>query len=211
MAGQGASGRIYVDLITGMSNAVITVDQSWIDHGTAHTVLGVRSRVLAAEGEASTSKLFVIRERFDGADIVHIIHGTKGRLDWTRLPPLVGEHWELLLWELILFRYIYPSKQHYIPREVWQLLLTDLQAQLNSSSPTPAFRGSLIDERMFAIDVHEWGLENLLQEQRARRRPTIGKVTAAMPPSGPRRTLESRPSPICISCLRRDTTVSAIR
>ena len=178
----------YVDLITGMSNAVITVDQSWIDRGAAHMILGVRSRVLAAE-ELIASKLFVnFRERFDGADIVHIIHGTKGRLDWTRLRHLVGEHWELLLWELILFRYIYPCKQHYIPREVWHLLLSDLQAQLNSPSPTPTFRGSLIDDRMFAIDVQEWGLENLLQKQRARRRPVIGKVAAAATPGKPRKT-----------------------
>ena len=163
----------YVDLITGMSNAVITVDQSWIDRGSPMTVLGVPTRVLAPE-DLIASKLFVnFRERFDGADIVHVIHGTKGRLDWTRLRHLVGEHWELLLWELILFRYIYPSEQHYIPRQVWHLLLTDLQAQLESPSPTPTFRGSLIDERMFAIDVHEWGLENLLQEQREQHEPKI--------------------------------------
>ena len=71
----------YVDLITGMSNAVITVDQSWIDRGSDAVVLGVPTRVLAAE-ELIASKLFVnFRERFDGADIVHIIYGTRGRLE----------------------------------------------------------------------------------------------------------------------------------
>jgi hypothetical protein len=89
--------------------------------------------------------------------------------------------------QLILFRYIYPSEQHYIPRGVWKLLLGHLQTQLNSPSPTPALRGSLIDERMFAIDVQEWGLENLVQEQRARRRPTISKAAAATTLSGPRK------------------------
>ena len=75
----------YVDLITGMSNAVITVDQSWIDRSSHSVVLGVPTRVLAAE-ELIASKLFVnFRERFDGADVVHIIYGTKGRLDWQRL------------------------------------------------------------------------------------------------------------------------------
>ena len=98
----------YVDLITGMSNAVITVDQSWIDREPESMVLGVRARVLAAE-ELIASKLFVnFRERFDGADIVHIIYGTQGRLDWTRLRQLAGDHWELLLWELVLFHYVYP-------------------------------------------------------------------------------------------------------
>ncbi len=46
----------YVDLITGMSNAIITVDQSWIDRSAESVVLGVRTRVLAAE-ELIASKL----------------------------------------------------------------------------------------------------------------------------------------------------------
>lgn len=156
----------YVDLITGMSNAIITVDQSWIDRGSDAIVLGVPTRVLAAE-ELIASKLFVnFRERFDGADVIHIIYGTRGRLDWGRLRQLVGEHWELLLWELVLFRYVYPAKQNYVPREVWDDLLSRLQKGLDSNVKDAPFRGSLIDEKMFSIDVHEWGMENLLKEQR---------------------------------------------
>jgi hypothetical protein len=168
----------YVDLITGMSNAIITVDQSWIDRGAPAVVLGVPTRVLGAE-ELLASKLFVnFRERFDGADIVHIIYGTRGRLDWERLRQLVGDHWELLLWELLLwelllFRYVYPAKQHYVPREVWDDLLARLRHELDSPSTQPPFRGSLIDEKMFSIDVQEWGMENLLQEQRDQREPKI--------------------------------------
>jgi hypothetical protein len=171
----------FVDLITGMSNAIITVDQSWIERGSDCVVLGVPTRVLAAE-ELLASKLFVnFRERFDGADVVHIIYGTHGRLDWRRLRQLVGEHWELLLWELILFHYVYPSKQHYVPREVWNDLLTRLNHELDSPSGTSPFRGSLIDEKMFAIDVKEWGMDNLLQQQREQREPKIDELPDAPP------------------------------
>jgi hypothetical protein len=163
----------FVDLITGMSNGVITVDFSWIDRGSPSTVLGVPTRVLAAE-ELIASKLFVsFRERFDGADISHIIYGTKGRLDWKRLRQLVGEHWELLLWQLLLFHYVYPARQNYVPREVWTDLLGRLQVQLDSPRTKAAFRGSLLDEKMFAIDFHEWGLDNLLEGERERRQPKI--------------------------------------
>lgn len=167
----------FVDLITGMSNAIITVDQSWIDRGSPAEVLNVPSRVLAAE-ELIASKLFVnFRERFDGADIVHVIHGTKGKLDWKRLREIVGDHWEILLWELILFHYVYPANKDYIPREVWDDLLARFHKELDSpSAPTP-FRGSLIDEKMFAIDVHEWGMENLLEENREQREPKIRETT----------------------------------
>jgi hypothetical protein len=173
----------FVDLITGMSNAIITVDQSWIDRGSDAMVLGVPTRVLAAE-ELIASKLFVnFRERFDGADVVHIIHGTKGKLDWSRIGQLVGEHWELLLWELILFHYVYPAHKDYVPKQVWADLLNRLHHDLESPPNTRPFRGSLIDEKMFAIDVKEWGMEDLLQQQREQREPKISAAEdeAAVP------------------------------
>ncbi len=163
----------FVDLITGMSNAIITVDQSWIDRGSPAEVLGVPTRVLAPE-ELIASKLFVnFRERFDGADVVHIIFGSHGELDWQRLLSLVGEHWEILLWELVLFHYVYPAKSHYVPGEVWNDLLSRLRTDLEHPNGRAAFRGSLLDDKMFAIDVREWGMQNLLQVNRDRREPKI--------------------------------------
>lgn len=162
-------GDFFVDLITGMSNAVITVDRSWIERGSPADVIGVPSRVLAPE-ELIASKLFVTRrERFDGADIVHVIHGTHGRLDWNRVLNIVGEHWMIVLWAMILFQYTYPAHCNYIPRAVWDDLLGRLRGELDSPNPRAHFRGSLIDENMFAIDVHEWGMANLIEYHRGLR------------------------------------------
>ena len=105
----------FVDLITGMSNGAITVDASWIERSPAAMIVGIKSRVLAPE-ELIASKLFVTRrERFDGADIVHVIYALRGKLDWNRILELAGEHWELVLWSLMLFRYIYPAHSDYVP------------------------------------------------------------------------------------------------
>jgi hypothetical protein len=50
------------------------------------------NQVLAAE-ELIASKLFIARwERFDGADIAHVIYGTQGKLDWQRILRMAGEH-----------------------------------------------------------------------------------------------------------------------
>jgi hypothetical protein len=167
----------YVDLITGMSNGIITVDHSWIERGSPFTVLGVPTRVLAAE-ELIASKLFVgFRERFDGADVAHIIYGTMGQIDWDRLVQLAGTHWEMLLWALILFHYVYPCNTSYVPSAVWNDLLARLRRQLHSPPAPPFFRGTLIDDRMFAIDVEEWGLENPLPEYRRKRQPKIVEPT----------------------------------
>lgn len=166
-------GEFYVDLITGMSNAVVVVDQSWIDRGIPSDFFGVPVKVLAAE-ELIASKLFVTRrERFDGADIVHVIYGTRGKLDWQWLMDLLDEHWEMLLWILIFFHYVYPAHGDYVPRAVWDDLLGRLQHSLHSPDRNAVFRGSLIDPNMFAIDVKEWGLENILEDYRARRMPKL--------------------------------------
>jgi hypothetical protein len=155
-------------MITGMSNGVIVVEESWINRAPPTRLCGVESRVLAPE-ELLASKLFVTRrERFDGADIAHIIHGTQGKLDWNRLLELVAEHWELLLWSLVLFRYVYPANSDYVPLSLWQDLLDRFANEIRSPNPNAKFRGTLIDDAIFAIDVEEWGLDNLLAHQRMR-------------------------------------------
>jgi hypothetical protein len=161
--------EFFVDLITGMSNGVIVVEDSWIERARPAVVHGVTTRVLAPE-ELVASKLFVAkRERFDGADIAHVIYGTYKAFDWKRELDLVGENWEILFWSLVLFRYVYPAQTHYVPSEVWQELLEKFQKALATRDPKARFRGSLVDENMFAIDLNEWGLDNLLEERRAQR------------------------------------------
>ena len=160
----------FVDLITGMSNGVFAVDRSWIERAVPSVICEVNSHVLAPE-ELLVSKLFVTRrERFDGADIAHIIFSSQGNLHWDRIQQLAGDQWEILLWALLLFRYVYPAHSDYVPRSLWQHLLARLAEEIRVPSPTARFRGSLVDEAMFAIDVEEWGLDNILQESRARRR-----------------------------------------
>ena len=166
-------GEFFVDFITGMSNGVIRVDDSWIERAYPEKVLGVPSRVLAPE-ELIASKIFVdFRERFDGADIVHVIYATKGKLDWQRLLQLVDGHAELLFWHLVLYHYIYPAYSQYVPHAVWDELIENFTRDLSEPDRRAPFRGSLVDERMFAIDVKEWGLANLLEQARARKRERI--------------------------------------
>ena len=161
-------GDYFVDLISGMSNAVIVVDEGWMRRTQPAIIAGVRSQIIAPE-DLLASKLFVTRrERFDGADIAHIIYRTRGALDWQRILELAGEHWEMVLWELILFRYIYPAHSDFVPAAIWQDLLSRYKELLTHRDPKARFRGSLVDENIFSIDVKDWGLEDLQAEYRAR-------------------------------------------
>jgi hypothetical protein len=159
-------GEFFVDLITGMSNGVIVVEDSWIERASPAVVHGVETRVLAPE-ELVASKIFVAkRERFDGADIAHVIYGTYPSFDWDRELQLVGENWEMLLWSLLLFRYVYPAQTHYVPASIWRDLLRRFEREISRPDPQAKFRGSLVDDNMFAIDVDEWGLDNIQEETR---------------------------------------------
>jgi hypothetical protein len=163
---KASRGDYFIDLITGMSNGVITVQQDWIERACVAEVLGVPVKVLAAE-ELIASKLFVTRrERFDGADIVHVIYGTSEKLDWARIMILLGEHWMVLLWVLVLYQYVYPAHSGLVPRTLWNDLLSRLSKELDQPDPHAVFRGSLIDDKMFAIDVTEWGMANLNERTR---------------------------------------------
>jgi len=162
---------------------------------------GIKTRVLAPE-ELVASKIFVAkRERFDGADIAHVIYGTYPTFDWDRELKLVGEHWEMLLWSLLLFRYVYPAQTHYVPTGVWRELLQRFQSQIAAPNSEAKFRGSLVDENMFAIDVNEWALANLLEEKRTSRlkelqRPENGRAALVRQPpqASPSRQSPSRQS-----------------
>jgi hypothetical protein len=161
-------GDYFVDLITGMSNAVVRVDYMWIRRATRSEIFGISARVLAPE-ELIASKVFVTRrERFDGADICHVIYGTRGEFDWQRLMNLMGEHWQMLLWCLVLYQYIYPGYCHYVPTKIWEELMSRFKVELKHPNKAIDFRGSLIDENMFAIDVLEWGKRNAMEEYRLR-------------------------------------------
>jgi hypothetical protein len=142
------------------------VDYSWIRHASRSEVFGMSVRVLAPE-ELIASKIFVTRrERFDGADICHVIYGTKGKFDWQRLMSLIGDHWEMLFWSLVLYHYVYPANSDYVPAQIWQELVQRFSVELAHPNEGANFRGSLIDDKMFAIDVAEWGRRNILEELR---------------------------------------------
>jgi hypothetical protein len=172
-------GEYFVDLITGMSNGTLVVEDSWIERAQPAVVYGVTTRVLAPE-ELVASKIFVTRrERFDGADIAHVIYGTYGTFNWQREMELVGEHWEMLLWSLMLFRYVYPGQSHFVPNDIWRELLGRFEREIQNPDPEASFRGSLVDDNMFAIDVNEWQLPNLLAERRAQRLAVLDGTQAS--------------------------------
>jgi hypothetical protein len=94
------------------------------------------------------------RERFDGADVSHLILALGEQLDWERLLDRFGAHWRVLLSHLILFGFIFPSARSRVPDWVMQDLLRRLQSELESAEPAdPVCYGTLLSWSQYLGDV----------------------------------------------------------
>jgi hypothetical protein len=123
-----ASG--FIDVIFSSGNGVAVVDDGWFEHATEREVVGVTVKVAPAE-ESIWSKAFVMeRERYDGADVAHIILAHGERLDWRRLIDRFAQHWRVLLSHLVLFGFIYPSARSRVPGWVLDELVQRLSAEM---------------------------------------------------------------------------------
>jgi hypothetical protein len=72
------------------------------------------------------------RERYDGADVAHIILSHGASLDWRRMIDRFGRHWRVLLAHLTLFGFIYPSERSRVPTWVMEELAERLKEETNS-------------------------------------------------------------------------------
>jgi hypothetical protein len=96
------------------------------------------------------------RERFDGADVQHLLRARGHRLDWDRLLARFGPDWRVLLCHLVLFGFVYPEEREQVPVEV----LDDLTNRLRDD-PTGAERrcgGTLLSRTQYLTDTEDWGL-----------------------------------------------------
>ena len=138
--GKAYAGDRFVDLIFGSGNGVAIVDDLWFAYARPGQVLGVPVRLCPPE-EMIWSKAFIMeRERFDGADIAHLIQACGRDLDWRRLLGRFGRRWRVLLSHLILFGFIYPGERTIIPDAVMAHLLRRLERERAGRGGRPRVR-----------------------------------------------------------------------
>src|SRR4051812_15262276 len=144
----------FIDVIFSSGNGVAPVDDGWFQHATSGTVLDVDVKIAPAE-ETIWSKAFVMeRERYDGADVAHLILAHAERMDWQRLLERFGGHWRVLLAHLVLYGFIYPSARSRVPSSVMQELVSRLQTeQGGTDAAEPVCYGTLLSWSQYLGDV----------------------------------------------------------
>jgi hypothetical protein len=159
-------GRNYVDLIFRAGNGLCEVDDSWFERAHDDELLGLNVKLCAPE-EMIWMKAFIMeRERFDGADIAHILLSCADKLDWQHLIERFGPDWRVLLSHLILFGYIYPTEQGRIPNSVMEDLTLRLREKPSRDGQERLCRGTLLSRQQYLVDVHTWEFRDARLDKR---------------------------------------------
>ena len=154
--GPDGGDDVFMDILYNSGNGVCHVDEQWFTRSVPAEAHGHPVRLVAVE-ETLWCKAFVQdRDRFDGADVAHLIlcHGRK--IDWDHLiSRFAGGHEGVLLAHLVLFRYIYPTERACVPDAVFDRLL---EATRTEPRPrTKLCRGTNLANRSFGMDIERWG------------------------------------------------------
>ncbi len=158
--GKAYRGEWFVDLIFSSGNGVAVVDDLWFEHARQARVMGV-DVLLAPPEEMVWSKAFVLeRERYDGADINHLVRATSEELDWDRLLFRFDRYWEVLLSHLLLFRFAYPGERSRVPDRVLETLFARAEDELGSDHPRALCRGVLMSRIQYRHDLEQLGYED---------------------------------------------------
>jgi hypothetical protein len=167
--GKAVSRGALVDIIFSSGNAIVAVDDEWFERAPSTKVLGFTVKLCPPE-ELLWSKSFIMeRERFDGADVNHLIRACGRSLDWRHLCDRFRGHERVLLAHVLLFGYVYPNHADIIPR--W------LIRRLGNApdSPVPPglklCRGTNLSRGQYLVDIQKWGYVDA-------RLPPFGRMTA---------------------------------
>jgi len=181
--GKAFSGRDYIDVIFSSGNGVAQVDDGWFAHAIPERVLGLSVELCPIE-ETIWSKAYVMeRERYDGADVVHLLRAAGQAIDWRRLLGRFGAHWRVLLSHLVLYGFVYPGEQSRVPAWVLEELTRRLRTEVEApGSEARLCQGTVLSAAQYLADIEQWGYEDarlrprgkLTREDTAHSRRTVG-------------------------------------
>jgi hypothetical protein len=151
-------GEYFIDIIFNSVNNICTVDDTWLQRATPGEFVDHKVLFLSPE-ELIWCKIYVQnRERYDGADINHVVLKKGKDLDWKWLMMRLESHWHLLLGGINNFQFVYPSEFHdIIPRWVFDDLMNRANDQYKLPPPfEKVCRGPMIDNTQYQVDVKDW-------------------------------------------------------
>jgi hypothetical protein len=150
------SGDFVLDLVYSSGNGVLDVDDDWFTHAVDGEVLGRAVKLCPVE-ELLWSKAFIQeRERYDGNDVLHLLHARASGMDWDRLVARFGDHWPVLLSQIVLFFFVYPDRRGTVPSAVVDDLMGRMR-RLRTEPNNPLCLGTLLSRKQYLFDITRLG------------------------------------------------------
>jgi hypothetical protein len=159
--GKAFNGENFIDLIFSAGNGVARVDDLWFKYAVAGRVLDMDVKLIPAEEMIWSKGLIMERERFDGADVAHVIQAVGDRLDWRRLIDRYGIYWRVLYTHIILYGFIYPSERERVPTWVMDEMSQRLAAEVRGGNAKEKIcYGTIISRQQYLVDINERGFKD---------------------------------------------------
>ncbi len=169
--GKAFCGEEFIDVIFNSGNGCCRVDADWFNHSQSGRVLDIELKLCPVE-EIIWQKSFILeRDRCDVADVAHLLRHHGAGLDWKRLLSRFGEHRRVLLAQIILFDFIFPSHRDCVPESVRQHLIAENPAGKNGTSSERLCYGTLLSASQYLRDVDLEGYRDV-------RLQPVGPLTA---------------------------------
>lgn len=112
---RGVREGVILDLIWDLPNHRVAIDEEWYRRGVPIT-LGGDAYVVVPPEELVRVKLYVLqRERCDWVDVLNIMAGAVGRIDWGWLVARMGRDAPLLQGALAVFCWLSPGRARALP------------------------------------------------------------------------------------------------
>lgn len=176
--GKATKDSCLVDVIFGSGNWVMPIDTIWFERSKNTILFGEPVQMAPIEEMIWTKSYIGGRERYDAPDVCHLLLASEGNIDWQHLLWRFGNHWQLLLANLVLFGFIYPSKQDLLPRSVMDHLLGKLVDKRQRKPAKDICLGTLLDRFSFNYDVEHLGFVDARELYARRRGSPAGSVAA---------------------------------
>ena len=159
--GKAFKGDDFVDLIFSAGNAVAQVDDRWFDRAVPEKVFGVDVLLIPAEEMIWSKGLIMERERYDGADVAHVIHAIGEKLDWKHLLQRFDKYWRPLYAHLVMFGFIYPSHREKVPAWVMEELSNRVAEESRAGNvDDKTCYGTIVSRQQYLIDIERWGYKD---------------------------------------------------
>ncbi len=156
---QDRESEPFVDIVFSERNGLHRVSSSWFPHTRTGKVLEREVALMPVE-EMIRSKAYIqFKDKYDGADVIHLILLYGKSLDWQFLLTSMNPHWQLLFAHILNFCFVYPSERDAIPQWVINELVSRTQREFSTAPPEEKISRGLLISSQYSVGIEKWGFK----------------------------------------------------